>query len=97
MRAIARRESGPGSAYLQRRYRGQENRRQSGRVMKLIEAKTEHDELVTELYLAALCRPPSEPELQLSRDVLKQSPTPAEGYQDLLWALINSKQFLFVH
>jgi hypothetical protein len=69
----------------------------SGRVMKLLEAKTEHEELVMQLYLAALCRPPSEAELQLSGEVLKQSPTPAEGYQDLLWALINSKQFLFVH
>jgi hypothetical protein len=69
----------------------------SGRVMKLIEAKTPHNELVTELYLAALCRLPTEPELELSREILKQSPSPQECYQDLLWALINSKQFLFVH
>jgi hypothetical protein len=69
----------------------------AGRVMKLIEAKTPHDELVTELYVAALCRLPAEPELELSRELLKQSPNPAECYQDLLWALVNSKQFLFVH
>ncbi len=69
----------------------------SGRVKKLIDAKTQHNDLVTELYLSALCRPPNEAELELSRNVLKQSPTPEEGYQDLLWALINSKQFLFVH
>jgi len=69
----------------------------SGRVMKLIEAKTPHDELVTELYLAALCRLPTEPELELSREILSQSASPQECYQDLLWALINSKQFLFVH
>lgn len=68
----------------------------NGRVMKLLEAKTPHEDLITELYLAALCRPPSEAELTLSRDVLKESQTPAEAYQDLLWALINSKQFLFV-
>ncbi|MDP7278154.1 MAG: hypothetical protein QF363_21925 [Planctomycetaceae bacterium] len=30
------------------------------------------------------------------REFLKQSPSPKECYEDLLWALINSKQFLFV-
>ena len=69
----------------------------NGRVMKLIAGKAEHDALVTELYLAALCRLPSEAEMQYSHEILKQSPNPEEGYQDLLWALINSKQFLFVH
>lgn len=69
----------------------------AGRVMKLIEANTPHEDLVTELYLAALCRPPTEAELDLSREVLQQATSPEEGYQDLLWALINSKHFLFVH
>ncbi|MCA9137294.1 MAG: DUF1553 domain-containing protein [Planctomycetales bacterium] len=69
----------------------------TGLVAKLLEAKTEHDDLVTQLYLAALCRLPTDAELAFSRDVAKQSPTPQEAYQDLFWALINSKQFLFVH
>lgn len=68
----------------------------SSRVMKLVEAKTPHDELVTELYVASLCRFPTDKELELSRELLDQSPNPTECYQDLLWALINSKHFLFV-
>ncbi len=31
-----------------------------------------------------------------SERFLAESGSPAECYQDLLWALINSKQFLFV-
>ena len=69
----------------------------AARVTKLLEAETPHDELVTELYLNALCRMPSSEELTYSREIVDQAATPAEAYQDLLWALINSKQFLFVH
>ena len=36
-------------------------------------------------------------ERQASRELLAESSGPAEFYQDLLWALVNSKQFLFVH
>ncbi|MFO1064045.1 MAG: DUF1549 and DUF1553 domain-containing protein [Pirellulales bacterium] len=68
-----------------------------GRVSKLIEAGKPHEEIVRELYLAAMCRLPSTAELEASQEILKQSATPQDAYQDLLWALINSKQFLFVH
>ncbi len=67
-----------------------------GRVARLLEAKTPHEQIVRELYLAALCRPASEAELALSRQFLEESPSPKECYEDLLWALVNSKQFLFV-
>jgi hypothetical protein len=63
----------------------------------LLEAKKLHDEIVTDLYLATLSRRPSAAELESSRTFLASSPTPKECYEDLLWALINSKQFLFVH
>src|SRR5262249_24280419 len=67
------------------------------RVSRLIAAKTSHDEMVDELYLATLSRLPSDNERQASRELLSDSATPADFYQDLLWALMNSKQFLFVH
>jgi hypothetical protein len=55
-----------------------------------------HEEIVRELYLAALCRPPTDAELAASQKFLEQAGSPKECYEDLLWALINSKQFLFV-
>jgi hypothetical protein len=51
---------------------------------------------VDELYLSALSRLPSDEERQASRELLAESTNAGEFYQDLLWALINSKQFLFV-
>lgn len=67
-----------------------------GRVATLLEAKKPHGEIINELYLATLCRAPSEQELAASQVFLKESPNPKEYYEDLLWALVNSKQFLFV-
>ena len=67
-----------------------------GRVATLLEAKKPHDEIVSEIYLSTLCRPPSEEELAASKTFLAESPSPKECYEDLLWALMNSKQFLFV-
>jgi hypothetical protein len=69
----------------------------NGRLAQLLSAKKSHAEIITELYLASLSRRPSAAELKSSQAFLKQYPNPKECYQDLLWALLNSKQFLFVH
>jgi hypothetical protein len=66
------------------------------RVQRLLAAKQSHDEILDELYLASLSRLPRDDERQVSRELLAESTGPAEFYQDLLWALVNSKQFLFV-
>ncbi|MGE3780242.1 MAG: DUF1549 and DUF1553 domain-containing protein, partial [Pirellulaceae bacterium] len=68
-----------------------------GRIAQLLNEKRSHADVVTQLYLAALGRQPSTAELAASQNHLAASPTPQEYYEDLLWALINSKQFLFVH
>lgn len=68
----------------------------NGRIAKLLAAKKPHDEIVTELYVASISRRPTPPELAAAQRFLSESPSPQECYQDLLWALINSKQFLFV-
>jgi hypothetical protein len=66
------------------------------RTSRLVAANRPADEIVEELYLAALSRMPTEAELAASRELLAESPSPGEYYQDLLWALLNSKQFLFI-
>ncbi|MEK6235486.1 MAG: DUF1549 and DUF1553 domain-containing protein, partial [Planctomycetales bacterium] len=68
----------------------------NGRVAKLLSTKKTHDEIVTELYLATLSRFPTDDERAACSRFLADSPSPAECYEDLLWALINSKRFLFV-
>ena len=69
----------------------------NSRIGTLLANKTGHDDIVNQLFLATLIRRPSPQELAFSRELLQNSPSPKECYEDLLWALINSKQFLFVH
>ena len=68
-----------------------------GLVAKLLAEKREPTEVISQLYLAALCRQPTPAEVDNGVQYLSQSPSPDEFYQDLLWALMNTKQFLFVH
>ena len=69
----------------------------NGRIANLIKEKNSPEDITKELYQAALCRPPSDAELQTSIEYVKESTTPQEGFEDLLWGLMNSKYFLFVH
>ena len=70
----------------------------SGRVAKAVLSGRSDRELVEELYLAALSRPPS---VEETANALKYLGEPtsgrAERAQDLLWALVNSKGFLYNH
>jgi hypothetical protein len=68
-----------------------------GRIARLLKEQKPHEQIVEELYLAALSRFPTEQELAASRELKEEAASPAEFYQDLLWALLNSKEFLFVH
>lgn len=67
-------------------------------------------EKIKELYLAALARPPRADELEISLAHLekkrreaaeKEKGNPAqsvrEGYEDILWVLMSTKEFLFNH
>ncbi len=67
----------------------------NGNVAKWLQSNLSHDEIVREIYLAALCRYPSEDELEASAEFLTQSTSAQDCYQDLVWALLNSKSFLF--
>ncbi len=67
-----------------------------GRVARLLAAKKPHEEIVTELYLATLSRRPTPAEQATCRTLLAEFKDPRSFYEDLLWSLVNSKQFLFV-
>jgi hypothetical protein len=67
-----------------------------GRVARLLAAKKPHDEIVTELYLATLCRRPTAEERAICQKLLAETKDAKVFYEDLLWSLVNSKHFLFV-
>jgi hypothetical protein len=69
----------------------------AGRPAQLLGKKLDDRELVVELYLWSLARNPSAAELKLSVDFVKTyGAKRAEAAQDLMWALLNSKDFLLV-
>jgi hypothetical protein len=67
-----------------------------GRVATLILSGASEEIMVDELYLAALSRLPTMEERQRG---LKYLSTAAKGsrVQDFLWALLNSKAFLYIY
>jgi hypothetical protein len=68
---------------------------ENGRVAKLILHGANDRQIVEELYLASLGRPPQPRELDYAETYLAKGMNRAERAQDLLWALLNSNAFLF--
>ena len=69
----------------------------NGRIAKMIAANNPDDEIITELYLAALCRKPVTAELETSRKHIASNTNKQLALEDIGWALLNSKEFLFQH
>ena len=63
----------------------------------LLQAKKPDAEILDTLFLSALARHPSPAESKALLDLIAQSPKKEEGFQDALWSLLNSKEFLFNH
>ncbi|MBS1828305.1 MAG: DUF1549 domain-containing protein [Acidobacteria bacterium] len=66
-----------------------------GAIAKLITAGATDRQLIEELYLGSLSRLPSPAEYDHAVTFLKKGDSRAARAQDLLWALVNSKGFLF--
>lgn len=60
------------------------------------ETERSEEDKITELYYAALARPPRQEELTLILDHIERQPNKKQAYEDVLWALFNTKEFLFV-
>jgi hypothetical protein len=69
----------------------------TGRIERLFRARAPLPAVVRELYLVTLSRPPKPAEERTALEMMKGAPTPKEGVQDLLWVLLNSREFLFNH
>ncbi|HTU26267.1 MAG TPA: hypothetical protein VMF30_12755, partial [Pirellulales bacterium] len=69
----------------------------SGRVSSLIAAKKTPEEMVTDLYLASFGRMPQTVELTEAANSLRGSKDLKAGLTDLVWVMLNSKEFLFNH
>ncbi len=59
--------------------------------------KADEKSLIEEAYLRTLSRLPSATELQKSQVAFASAESPVNGISDILWALINSKEFILNH
>jgi hypothetical protein len=52
---------------------------------------------VEEIYLWSVSRPPTPDELQTCLDYLKGSASAQKGLEDVMWSLLNGREFLLNH
>ena len=70
---------------------------QDNRLSKLAASKQSNEQIIAELYFVALLREPNAAELAAAKQLLEQHENRFSGLQDLAWALLNSKEFIFRH
>ena len=68
-----------------------------GRLAKLIAVKAASADAVRELYLTTFSRPPNDSETAAAVGLIETAESPQQGLEDVLWALLNSREFLFNH
>ena len=64
------------------------------RIGRLLAAGKSNEEIVEELYFAALCRPPSAKERAGALALLGRDRDRRRALEDVLWGLVNAKEFL---
>lgn len=68
-----------------------------GRLSKLVDSKAADESAFNEFYLVALSRLPTAREVEHCRTILASAADRRAGLEDILWALLNSREFLFNH
>ena len=68
-----------------------------GVIARLVKDQKSHDEIVDELYLGSLSRFPNAEERTKTKYFVDSIENKTEAYQDLLWTLLNSREFMFNH
>ncbi|MBI3466992.1 MAG: DUF1553 domain-containing protein [Planctomycetes bacterium] len=68
-----------------------------GQLARLLKEIPDNARLIEELYLTALARYPREEEMQKGLAFVAASQSREAGMQDVLWSLVNLREFIFVH
>lgn len=66
-------------------------------VANLMQAGNQPDKVIHGLYLTVLSREPDAAEITRAKKFVANTADRAEGYGDLMWALLNTSEFLFNH
>lgn len=68
----------------------------AGRVRQLMKSTADDGKVIEEMYLAALSRYPSDEELRIQREHVAAARTREAGLRDVMWTLLNVREFLFI-
>jgi len=66
-------------------------------VPKRLGEKKPNEQIIEELYLRTLVRRPSPIEMDRLKAALNEEPDKARGLEDVFWALMNTREFMFNH
>ena len=69
----------------------------AGLIAESINRKVSDEELANKIYLAAFARRPTAEEREIIQESLAAAPSRLEGWQDILWAVLNCPEFVFNH
>ena len=70
---------------------------QSTRLQAILDAGKSPKEVVEWIYVACLSRKPTDEELQKLEPILAAESNPRNAVDDILWAVLNSREYLFNH
>jgi hypothetical protein len=68
-----------------------------GRVAQLIQQYADDARRIEEVFLWTVSRRPNRDELQSCLEYLKQGPSPQKGLEDVMWSLLNTREFILNH
>ncbi len=69
----------------------------NNRFRKAMAAGKPNEEIISELYLAAVCRKPSPKEMETSLAHIAAKGDQVVALEDIAWAILNTNEFLFQH
>jgi hypothetical protein len=72
-------------------------RNANNRLGQLLAQKLPENEILEQLYLATLSRSPAEGEVRAALEHVEKGAEKRKAWEDVQWALLNSKEFLFRH
>jgi hypothetical protein len=68
-----------------------------GRIARIVRDKSSDDQAIAELYAVSVSRPPTAEEIAHCLAIIAAAADRREGFEDVLWALCNSRAFLLNH
>lgn len=68
-----------------------------GLIARMVKENRSPDAIIEEIYYRTVSRPPTPQEAQQAMDLVATASSSKEGLEDLLWTLLNTREFQFNH